>query len=941
MGSAAPSRAASSQRRNARGPPGGDRTGMDSQDDAVTPPHAADAESTGKLTGATRRTFIRDLAVAGTGTAAALYGLDAAGVADVVGEASAADALAPLADFAAIAPSAADALEVPVGISWSVVIGYGDAFSNTDGTTYRFGYNNDWIGYYPLRGSEEGLLFVNHEYPDPFFQHGFKPNKTVGSGASATVVPRENSKTTKSAADVDLEKEATGNSIVHVRRTAEGAWAVVSPSPYNRRIFGGEVPGMPATKLTFTGPLSRAGSPGSSAPDPKVVGSDNLADGSMANCSGGTTPWGTALSCEENYDGYGLTFKGSTFDFTYGWDSIDPALPRTQQQDGSYVPPSAEINEYNPTTGAASESRKYGWVCEHDPYDPAFVGRKHTALGRFRHENTAFRVARGKKFVLYMGDDQVNQGVYKFVSTRSFDPAAPREEHLRILTEGTLHVARFTPEGRRRFAGQGGALLTPTSGGGTWEPVDTKDLFDTRLRLAGIPSNESIAPAPGSPETKPTPVIRRPRQQTSRNNTDPANEATFAGRYNRLVNPSLPRSTGASDTAGSYAYLGPDPAPAGYVNEWDTLYATNRPEDVEVAKDGTVFVALTNNTSTASSGVTPPFANDAFGSVRRMNEAGNNPEATSFAWDDFAAGGSKPGAPAGEAGFASPDNLVFDSQDNIWVVTDISSSSLNRAGNPNEFHKNNAVFVIPRGDAGVAYRFANMPVQSEGTGPYFTPDESTLFLTVQHPGEEAKNTDTAILGQPATYSSFWPRGNKTTGANPSEPLPSLVAIYRRRTPATGTTPTTPTDTTTPQPTPPPVPVGPAVPAPPAPTADTTPPAVKVSGLKRTSVRALRTSGIAVTVEVDEAARLEISLLGRIRFRSGRRTRTTSTTTLGTVKRTAPAAGKVTVRIKPTVLARLQLARTGADVVTERILVEAVDKSGNVRRTSLAAVITKR
>ena len=83
---------------------------------------------------------------------------------------------------------------------------------------------------------------------------------------------------------------------------------------------------------------------------------------------------------------------------------------------------------------------KYGWVCEHDPYDPSFVGRKHTALGRFRHENTAFRALPNKPFVLYMGDDIANGGVYKFVSDLPFRPGR-REENLRILTSGTLYIA--------------------------------------------------------------------------------------------------------------------------------------------------------------------------------------------------------------------------------------------------------------------------------------------------------------------------------------------------------------------------------------------------------------------------------------------------------------------------------------------------------------------
>jgi secreted PhoX family phosphatase len=826
-------------------------------------------EFQGKLTGSTRRAFIRDVAVTGTSTAAALYGLDAAGVADLVGEANAATADAPISEFSAIAPSSADALQVPEGFVSQVVIGWRDEFANTDGTTYTYGFNCDYLAFFPLKGSDEGLLFVNHEYPDPFFQHGFKPF------AGSPPAPRPGGKVTKSIADVEAEKESTGNSIVHVRRATDGRWQVVTPSPYNRRIFGGAVTGMPATPLTFTGPLAQAGAPGSSAPDPKVHGTDNRADGSTANCSGGITPWGTALSCEENYDGYGLTFRNSTADFTYGWDNVDPSRPRTEQQDGSYVPPTADA-EYFAQTLAAAETRKYGWVCEHDPYDPKFVGRKHTALGRFRHENTAFRVARGKKFVLYMGDDQANQGIYKFVSKYQFDPNSSREEHLKILTEGDLYIAKFYDEGRRRFSG--GVLQSAESGTGEWVKVEVSELYDTRLTLAGF--NTGISPS------------RRPKQGTAAGDTNPAS-ANYAGRFNRDV-----------------TYKGAT------VNEWDQHFATNRPEDIEVAPDGSVFVALTNNSSVG----------DTFGSIRRMVEQANDPEALRFTWDDYGAGGPRAGARPGEEGYASPDNLVFDSDGGTWVVTDISSSALNAPGNPNEFHKNNALFYLPPGESRVAYRFANMPVQSEGTGPYFTPDESTLFVNVQHPGEEAKNSSTSRLDDPKTFASWWPEGNRTTEAGtPGIPRPSTVAIFRPRA-------ATPVGTGGVTPSPAPVPPGQVPPAP-QPGDDTRPPAVKVAAAPRrlTTAQLLR-RGLEVELEVDEAATLVVELVGRVGYRDGRRRRTTRATTIARTRRRTARAGTVKLRLRPSVLARL-LLRRGGTVVGERLRIEATDRSGNVRTTS--------
>jgi secreted PhoX family phosphatase len=144
--------------------------------------------------------------------------------------------------------------------------------------------------------------------------------------------------------------------------------------------------------------------------------------------------------------------------------------------------------------------------------------------------------------------------------------------------------------------------------------------------------------------------------------------------------------------------------------------------------------------------------------------------------EDFAAGGPPSG---GGQGFSSPDNLTFDSARNLWVVTDISSSRLNKP-NEYEWHGNNAMFMVPtKGpNAGVAFRFATMPIESEGTGPYFTPDERTLFVCVQHPGEETPTRPDARFGDPGTYSSWWPEGNRTTGKDPATPKPSIVVITR-------------------------------------------------------------------------------------------------------------------------------------------------------------------
>jgi hypothetical protein len=172
----------------------------------------------------------------------------------------------------------------------------------------------------------------------------------------------------------------------------------------------------------------------------------------------------------------------------------------------------------------------------------------------------------------------------------------------------------------------------------------------------------------------------------------------------------------------------------------------DRPEDIEIhPKDGSIFVALTNNTGHGNF----------HGQIVRIVESEGDPTAESFDWSIFAVGGP-------QSGFSSPDNLVFDAEGNLWMVTDISTSRHNKG--IYKFHGNNGLFFFRTEGpfAGIAYQFASGPVHCEMTGPAWTPDGKTLFLSIQHPGEESPSLE--------ELSSHWPNGGT------ERPLPAAVAI---------------------------------------------------------------------------------------------------------------------------------------------------------------------
>ncbi|MGQ0718483.1 MAG: PhoX family protein [Pseudonocardiales bacterium] len=337
----------------------------------------------------------------------------------------------PLLGFTGIATSTADTVVVPPGYTARVLISWGDPLS--DGPAFRqdagntvadqerqWGMHNDGVHFFPFpRGYRDdddddfdpawsvrrGLLVQNHEYTDDglLFPDGVA-NWNAG-------------KTAKSLA-------AHGVSVIHLRRRRRDGWQVRRPSPFARRITG-------STPIAFGGPA--AGHPLlQTGADP----TGRLVLGTLNNCAHGWTPWNTYLACEENFNGYFRTVTApapgtlaaryglSPDGFGYLWHTTDV---RFQVE--------AEPNESN----------RFGWVTEIDPFRPRSTPVKRTALGRIKHENAVVVEDRNKRVVVYLGDDERFEYIYRYVSNKPWPEALRRNLH--PLDDGILYVARFNADG--------------------------------------------------------------------------------------------------------------------------------------------------------------------------------------------------------------------------------------------------------------------------------------------------------------------------------------------------------------------------------------------------------------------------------------------------------------------------------------------------------------
>lgn len=337
----------------------------------------------------------------------------------------------PLLGFKGIASSAEDKLVVPEGYIAQVLYAWGDATGiQSDGPAFQWdagnsaadqalqaGMHHDAIEFFPLPpgggNATRGLLAINHEYTDDGMLHA-------------------DGMRTWNADKVRKSQAAHGISVIEIER-AGNAWRVVRPSKFARRVTA-------YTPTRVSGPAA-----GSSLLRTTADTSGTRVLGTFNNCAGGITPWGTYLTCEENFNGYFVNTG---------------AIPVDQRRYGVTAAGAGyrwhEFDERFDAARHANEVNRFGWVVEIDPYDPLATPIKRTALGRLKHEGAMVGLSANGRAVVYMGDDERFEYIYKFVSAKPVD-LKNRAANRDLLDSGTLFAGRFDADG-------GGAWIELTHG---------------------------------------------------------------------------------------------------------------------------------------------------------------------------------------------------------------------------------------------------------------------------------------------------------------------------------------------------------------------------------------------------------------------------------------------------------------------------------------------
>ncbi len=369
---------------------------------------------------------------------------------------------------------------------------------------------------------------------------------------------------------------------------------------------------------------------------------------------------------------------------------------------------------------------KYGWIVEVDPSNPNDYGTKHTWLGRYRHEAVGVRAESGKPLAFYSGCDRRGGHVYKFVSRDKVSNPTDKSNS-GLLSQGMLYAAKFDSDGT-----------------GIWMPLNADASINPELpsniagNLINLPSGTQSSDQKRTLFEVPEPI---------KGNYFAASKDEEVARYKQQFKKLGDLYTGSAEEKQGAILID-----AHYAANAAGATCTARPEDTEIAPNGDLYISFTSGSPSKDGGPDSrifkgpsgevPYE---YGWVMRLIEDGNNPAAMTFKWEMLVTGGEPN---SGGMGFANPDNLLLDKSGNVWMVTDTSTSKLNNAvtkrtddegktANISGLFGNNTIWYIPTSgeNAGKASLFGIGPMECEATGPCLTPDEQTMFLAIQHPGE--------------------------------------------------------------------------------------------------------------------------------------------------------------------------------------------------------------
>ena len=574
--------------------------------------------------------------------------------------------------FDSIAGAKLDAAVVPEGYNARVLAPWGTPLNDlaqewkADGSNSALdqanslGMHHDGMHYFPLDGSSsDGLLCINHEYIDQQALHPVGPTSVNGL---RTIIE-----------EVRKEINAHGVTVVRIKLT-DGIWDVVKNDIHNRRFTG-------ATTMDISGPIANK-----SLLETAFSTEGNKVRGTLNNCGNGYTPWGTYLTCEENWPGYFVNTGSQPADqqrigidadnTRYGWHDLAGSLSEIDDEFSRF---DITIKGAEASDDYRNEANGHGYIVEIDPYDHQSKAVKRTALGRFRHEGCVYgQVTAGKAIVFYSGHDSRFEYIYKFVSDALWDPAdANRADRLSVgekyMDKGTLYVARFDDNGIGVWLPL--TLESITTAGGV--------LSDTFPDLANIILNTA-----GAADLLGATPMDRPEWVA----VDPVNGAVYMTLTNNTkrtaeTNPANPRLNNST----------------GHIIRWQEGDSASR-------FNWDIFV---------------------FGAAE---DAG--PEVNISGLDELNQ-------------FASPDGLAFDSRGIMWVQTDNGAPELTEYTNdqmlavvPSLLTTDTGELATINGDNQMALkRFFVGPNGSEVTGITLTPANTDLFLNIQHPANWPFNND--------------------------------------------------------------------------------------------------------------------------------------------------------------------------------------------------------